>query len=240
MAPFLAIILCSIVVLSVWTAIDPLVWIREPISGFDDEDEPLETYGRCKCENGGIIPFLVVLGLLLALVIVLTMNYSWKLKEVSSDFSDSKLIFFGIFTHIQLWLIGIPILVITNAVSKDAFYLMMAVLAFIFSLSLVCSVIWPKLYFYIRDTYFEGNSRPSAMSSIGVNRGNTRVSGVHVKPETSRTVELESQVSKLKLRLEEKESEINKMSLRLSNSARLSAETARSYERKLSPGEEAS
>jgi hypothetical protein len=111
MAPFALIIISSIVVLSVWTAIDPLIWVRKPISGFDDEgkknaDEPLETYGHCSSIEYGILPFIIPLGCLFALVIALTIFYSWKMKDTSTDFNDSKLTFVGIFTHIEVWLLG--------------------------------------------------------------------------------------------------------------------------------------
>ena len=69
-------------------------------------DEQLETYGSCASVNYGIAPFLVPLGLLFALVIGLTAAFSWKLKGVSDDFADSKLIFFGIFTHIETLMLG--------------------------------------------------------------------------------------------------------------------------------------
>ena len=105
----------------------------------------------------------------------------------------------------------VPILIITNSVSKDAFYFTVAALAFIFSVSLVACVIWPKIYFYLRDTYFGGPGRSNVVSSLGIN-GSTRVSGLSLSPEAGRVVELESQVSKLKMQLEEKDSEMRRLS----------------------------
>ena len=111
MAPFTFIIVSSMIVLSVWTIIDPLVWVREPVSGFNEDgeknpDAPLETYGQCSSVNYGILPFIIPLGFLFALVIGLTAFFSWRLKETSTDFNDSKLTFVGIFTHIEIWLLG--------------------------------------------------------------------------------------------------------------------------------------
>ena len=80
-------------------------------SGLDDEgekntDEPLETYGRCTSEKHSVIPFVSTLAFLFAIVIGVTAVFSWKLKGVSTDFADSKLVFFGISLHIEVWMVG--------------------------------------------------------------------------------------------------------------------------------------
>lgn len=149
--PFVLIILGSLVVLIVWQLLDPLVWRRNRVS-----DDPVETYGECQSVNYGVVPFVVPLAVLGATIIVMTAVISWKLKDVQSDLAESKWIFFGIFTHIQTWAIGIPIVVITNQVSKNASYIMYAALTFIFASTLVGLVIWPKIYVHVRDTYLGG------------------------------------------------------------------------------------
>lgn len=221
MVPFVAIILSSIIVLSVWTAIDPLVWIREPISGFDDgeknTDEPLETYGECASPTYGVVPFIVPLGLLFAIAISLTAVFGWRLKGVNSDFEDAKFIFFGIFTHIEVWVIGVPILVLTSQVSKNAFHSMLAVLVFTFSSSMVSFVIWTKIYFYVRDKYFGGPST-SNISAINVRGSTTQVSGATLDSATgarltnARVASLESELSQLKLQLDQKNAEVLRLS----------------------------
>ncbi len=96
---------------------------------------------------------------------------------------------------------------------------MLASLAFVFSVSLPSLVIWPKIWFYARDTHFGGPSRSNAIASIGVNGASTRISGVSLSPDATqrlsdgRVAELESQVSKLKLELEQKNTEVLQLSV---------------------------
>ena len=86
----------------------------------------------------------------------------------------------GIFLHIQTWIIGVPIYVITDDVSRDASYIMVVALAFTFSTSQVALVIWPKIYTWaiakFGKTNQPGTSRRTSISVLG-NQG-TRVSGL--------------------------------------------------------------
>lgn len=213
MLPFVLIILSSVIILSVWTAIDPLVWVRMPLTGFDDEgkknpDEPLTTYGHCNSVNSGILPYVVPLLVLFAVVMGVTARFSWKLKGTSTDFNDSKLTFVAIFTHIETSLVGIPLLIITNSVSKDGYYLMGAVLAFVFPVSMISLVIWPKIYLYIRDTYLGGPPKSNQLGMLGVGK-TTHIFGLDLNdPETKRTKELERKVNYLESALAQKSSEL--------------------------------
>ena len=215
--PFCLIIAGSMIVLIVWQVVDPLTWHRVKING-----DPLETYGQCESINYGVIPFIIPLGFLFAVIIVMTAVIAWKLKDVQDDLAESKWIFFGIFTHIQTWLIGIPIIVITTNVSRNASYIMYAALTFIFSSTLVGLVIWPKIYVQVRDRYFGGPPKKSVTLSVQT-KGMTRVSGLHTGSNSlpsydgsnhsgtnlnTRVQELEQQVKLLQKQLEEKASEV--------------------------------
>jgi ABC-type multidrug transport system permease subunit len=138
--PFACTIAGSVLVLIVWQVLDPLVWIRVEIS-----HDPLETFGQCANSNG-ILPFVLPLAILIAFTIFMTCAISWKMKNVQSDLSEAKWVFFGVFVHLQVWGIGIPMLVITSQVSSMAQLIMMVGLTVVFSTSLTGLVIWPKIY----------------------------------------------------------------------------------------------
>lgn len=216
--PFALIMTSCFIILIAWTALDPLQYERVEIS-----DEPLETYAECQSlgdRQGAEIPYIVMIGALFAVIIGMTAAIAWKLKDVQSDLSESRWIFFGIFTHIQTWMVGIPVVVITDSVSRDASYIMYAALIFVFSVSMVTLVIWPKIYVRIRDKYFGGPPKKSVTLSVQA-PGSTRVSGIHTgivtssegmftnaseasKPE--RIAALEEEVSQLKQELAKRES----------------------------------
>ena len=66
---------------------------------------------------------------------------------------------------------------------------MIAALGFVFSISMIALVIWPKIYLYLRDTYFGGPKR----TPIGQLQASAAVhiSGLDVNPDAKRIRELE-------------------------------------------------
>jgi len=142
--PFIVIITLSIVVLIIWTVIDPPVWQREIIT-----EAPLETYGKCNSSN--ITPFIVPLCILIAVATASTMFIAWKVKDIQSEFSEWNWVFYGIFIHLQMFAIGIPLFIILTDVSRSASHLISSFLIFIFSVTLVVLIIWPKVFLFIQQ-----------------------------------------------------------------------------------------
>jgi 7 transmembrane sweet-taste receptor of 3 GCPR len=172
--PCVILLTCSIVVLIIWQIVDPLSWNRKGISAVG---EPYETYGECNSEKYGVLPFLIPLLLLIGLAVITTAVFSWRLRNVQSELVESQWIFAGIFLQIQTWLVGIPVLLVTHAVSIDAVYFMIVVLTFTFSTSLVGVVIGPKMVALVREKYF-GEAKPK--TKISIRGGSTHVSGLTI------------------------------------------------------------
>jgi 7 transmembrane sweet-taste receptor of 3 GCPR len=170
--PILIIMGCCFVILIVWQTIDPATWVRKGISG---KGLPYETYGECTSVKYGIVPFVVPMVLLMSIAVSATAVFSFKLRHVQSELSESSWIFAGIFLHIQTWLVGVPVLLITHGISSDAFYVMIMILTFTFATSLVGFVIGPKMYDILKDKYFGGKR---AKSQISIGGGIARVSGI--------------------------------------------------------------
>lgn len=171
--PFSIIIGCSFVVLVVWQVVDPFVWERVVVSVVD---APLETFGHCTSLENGILPFFLPLAFLTFLAVATTAVFSWKMRDVQSELAESRWIFAGIFLHIQTWLVGVPVFYITDEVSRDASYLMVVVLTFMFATSQVVLVIGPKIFVLLREKYFAG-APARKTRRISVMGGSTRVSG---------------------------------------------------------------
>jgi hypothetical protein len=152
--PFSLIISSSVIILIVWQIVDPLRWEREMIS---DDEAPLKTYGQCESDNG-VLPYVIPLAFLFAVIITMTLAISWKMKDVQSDLSEAKWIFIGIFSHLQIWAIGIPVYLILSGVSRDASYLISMALTFVFANTFVIFVIGPKILQDFRDKFLGGTS----------------------------------------------------------------------------------
>jgi hypothetical protein len=176
MLPFALIITASIAILIVWQMIDPLQWNRELLVDYLEED-PWESLGQCSVSKDiGTLPYIIPLVLLFLITMLMTLSISWKMRTVQSDLSEAKWIFIAVFSHFQIWLVGIPVFLIVNELSRDASYLISMALIFVFSNVFVVLVIWPKMLEDIGKNVF--GMKADKRTRINVDGGSTRVSGL--------------------------------------------------------------
>ena len=138
MGPLVFLLLAAATILSVWTAIDPLVWEREEIASV-----PAETYGQCSCNHFELF-FFSLTGLLLFSKIAAALM-AWKTADIPQDFSDTSSVFYAISTQIQAWFIGVPILVVLGNDSVDATYFARVLLVWVFAVSGPSLVLFPRI-----------------------------------------------------------------------------------------------
>jgi hypothetical protein len=84
--PFALMLVSAVVVLSTWTALDPLVWIRE-----ETNEDTGESIGRCDSENIGA--FIAPLAIVIVIPMVFTGVMAWKTKDIDNAFSESSWVF---------------------------------------------------------------------------------------------------------------------------------------------------
>jgi 7 transmembrane sweet-taste receptor of 3 GCPR len=169
--PCVIIVTCSLIVLTVWQITDPFSWNREGIA----DSDPYETYGKCTSKKNGSLPFMIPIILLVGITVGTTAVYSWKLRNVQSELAESSWIFAGIFIHIQMWLVGVPVFFITRGISRDASYLMVVILTFTFGTILVGFIVGTKFLVVVREKYFGQQTRQTRISVMG---GTTHISGL--------------------------------------------------------------
>jgi hypothetical protein len=150
--PFALIITSSVAILIAWQVVNPFQWHRE-LTSEEMSEEPWVSYGQCESEHG-VLPYILPLAFLFVIIMLMTLSISWKMRAVQSELSEAKWIFIAIFSHIQMWVIGIPVYLILNEISRDATYLISMALIFVFSNVFVILVIWPKMNKDIQDTFF--------------------------------------------------------------------------------------
>ena len=137
--PAMALLALTVAILVVWTVVDPWQWERHVI-----REIPSETYGQCENDR-----FWAYFGPLMALLVSsesLSAFYAWKTLDVPEDFGDSKMIFYAIFTHLQAWVVGVPILTVLGDSSAAATYFGRVFLVWIFAVSSVALVVVPTVY----------------------------------------------------------------------------------------------
>jgi hypothetical protein len=138
LGPLVALLVATLAILVAWTVLDPWTWERAVVS-----ELPYETYGECG--NDRLWAFVGPLMGLLIFAEGTSAFFAWKTANVTDDFNDSSSIFFAICTHMQAWAIGVPILAVLGNSSSDATYLGRVLLIWIFSVSSIACVVYPKL-----------------------------------------------------------------------------------------------
>ncbi|CAB9521351.1 Gamma-aminobutyric acid (GABA) B receptor [Seminavis robusta] len=179
LGPLLVLLGMTLILLTLWTVLDPWTWQREWIRRV-----PAETYGACTCDN-----VWAFFGPLMALIVVseaLAAFFAWRTSDVPEDFSDSRTVVLAICFHVQSWLIGVPILGVLQDSSANATYLARVLVIWIFAISSVLVVVGPRIY---RAQFVEGREGVvgrsrirSSMSASANDRNSARVhiSGINV------------------------------------------------------------
>eukprot|EP00980_Cylindrotheca_fusiformis_P010017 scaffold2214_cov139-Cylindrotheca_fusiformis.AAC.14 len=178
MLPFVLIITASVAILIIWQTTDPLEWYRELLDGYL-VDHPWESYGQCGVSNQvGTLPYIIPLGLLFLVTMLMTLSVAWKMRMVQSDLSEARWIFIAVSSHIQIWLVGIPVFLILEDISRDASYLISMALIFVLSNVFVVLVIWPKMLDDIGRNGFGLKDKDGKTTHIGVKGGSMHITGL--------------------------------------------------------------
>ena len=138
--PCIALLGVSVIILTVWTTVEPLQWERNPV---DEEFPQDETYGQCASPND--IWFTVSLGVVLLVTTLLAGFMAWRTRDVDAKFSESNWIFTTIVLQVQILIVGIPVLIIVQRQSADATYLGRVLLIWTMTISTMALMFGPKL-----------------------------------------------------------------------------------------------
>ena len=135
--PLVGLMVLAVIVLLLWSALDPFVWVRKEINAFTGE-----SYGQCASNNS--LPYLLAVIGLMMITTIASAIMAWVTKDVDERFSESKWIFYTIFVKIQLMMLGIPVLIILGTESAEATYLGRALLIFLIVATTVTFMVGPK------------------------------------------------------------------------------------------------
>jgi len=133
--------LAALVVLSVWTAVDGIVWVRTVVDSWTGE-----SMGMCSSDHFGAFA-----GTLVAIIIIpatLTAFFAWKTKDVDGEYSDSLFIFGLIGVHLEIIIIGVPVVSILQDVSTDGRYVGIVLILWSFPMSAITLIFVPKMIAY--------------------------------------------------------------------------------------------
>ncbi|CAB9504717.1 acid type B receptor subunit 2 [Seminavis robusta] len=140
----LVVLLClNVVFLSIWTAVDPLVFVRID-TGRTDSGE-LSSYGKCSPTGGVVATVMLSFILAINLIAVLLANFkAYQTRNLSTDFSESKYIALCMASILEALLIGAPLVVLAGK-NPTASFVVQSMLVFVVCMSVLGLMFLPKV-----------------------------------------------------------------------------------------------
>ena len=129
MVPMLVLLGSNVLILALWTALDPLYWDRYVV-GYDLFGRPNETRGHCYSDNW--LPFLLALAVVNGGALVVAIHQAWIARRISLEFAESEWIARVMNTIFMVAFVGGPVLVIADE-DPRAFYFVFTALIFVVS-----------------------------------------------------------------------------------------------------------
>jgi uncharacterized membrane protein YgcG len=160
--PFAILFTLNFIFLVAWTAADPLRWLRVPVP-----NQPWNTYGTCASTGpvGTSMMFLIVIINMTALLLAGWQAY--KARNIDSEFSEAKWLAIGIFSWVQVVIVGVPVLFLIANDNPTARYFLLCALLFAVCMSMMCLIYIPIILAQWRKPV-TSNVRVSGLASPSV------------------------------------------------------------------------
>ena len=140
--PFVVVFTLNVVVLVLWTVVDPLIYLRIDNPGKDGWQRTISTYGACRCEQPWVFMGPLVL---INLGLLLMANWqAYKSRKIRSEFSESVYIALCMAALLEALMIGLPILLVVRN-SPQAFYLTMSFMLFVICMGVLLLIFIHKM-----------------------------------------------------------------------------------------------
>ena len=138
LGPFAFICTCNVIVLTLWTVLDPLTYTRLVGDGTDLWNREIESYGACRSEQ--VIAYLIPLAIINFMVLGIACWQAFEARNIQSAFSEAKYIALSVASLFQAFLTGFPLLAIVKNEPR-AFYLVLALMILVLSEGILLSCI---------------------------------------------------------------------------------------------------
>jgi hypothetical protein len=166
--PFAALAFLTLVILSLWTALDSLSWTREELNEMTGE-----SIGVCRSDEMAV--FLGPIVVLMLIPTILTACMAWKTKDIDDAYSESRWIFMMIVLQIEVIFVAVPTITVLRDVSTDGKYIGFVFMLWSFPASALVFIILPKVVAHFRA--IRGNDL-NRVPKRGDARGSVWVSGL--------------------------------------------------------------
>lgn len=147
LVPFLVLLVLNVSLLTAWTAVDPLHWVRVYQEGRESLNS---SFGYCTTENGKIsLGFGISLVLINVSALILANVEAYMARNISDEFSESKYIGVAMALTLQSFLIGIPVYFLVGEHPTAKFFVSSGII-FAVSISMLLLLFIPKIMLYVK------------------------------------------------------------------------------------------
>lgn len=162
LAPFAVLMGCNVLVLTLWTILDPLTYTRNFDEGTDFWNRDLASYGVCQSDKAEV--YTSLLAMINLSIVAIACWQAFEARSIKSEFSEAKYIGIAMFSVFQAFLTGIPVVIVARE-SPQAYYLVLTSMIFLLSMVLLSLIFIPKMvmsYKYSKMTEAEQTRRMQA------------------------------------------------------------------------------
>ena len=142
LVPFSMLFCANVIVLILWSVLDPLVYTRINNAGMDGWNRVLSTFGACRCDNP--LAYAMPLAAINAGVLALAIWQAYQSRHIRLEFAESKYIFICMVSLLEALVICIPILIVVRD-SPQAFYLTIIFMVFCICMGVLLLICVPKI-----------------------------------------------------------------------------------------------
>ena len=165
LGPFAALLTCNVVILTCWTVIDPLRYVRQENIGIDFWNRVVSSYGVCRSKDGTAVAYLVPLAVLNFIVVAFACIQAHQTRNVKSVFSEAKYIGLTVTTLFQAFSTGIPVVVVVRNM-PEAFYLVLTIMIFVLCMAILLLIFLPKVLMHIKFSAMTAEERNKTVSAM--------------------------------------------------------------------------
>eukprot|EP00516_Mucochytrium_quahogii_P004898 CAMPEP_0203750554 /NCGR_PEP_ID=MMETSP0098-20131031/4765_1 /ASSEMBLY_ACC=CAM_ASM_000208 /TAXON_ID=96639 /ORGANISM=" , Strain NY0313808BC1" /LENGTH=1928 /DNA_ID=CAMNT_0050639909 /DNA_START=418 /DNA_END=6204 /DNA_ORIENTATION=+ len=142
----------DIILLVLWTLIDPLKFIRDTTE-FDPYGNPKNSVGTCKSEYSTV--FLVAISVYHIAVLLYGSKISYQTSDLNTAFSEAKYVSVAVISALQVFILAIPLLIVIAGDPISDMFVRSGVV-FLNDLSCQLVIFCPKIYFVLFGVDHDG------------------------------------------------------------------------------------
>lgn len=139
MLPFAVLFTCNLILMTVWTTLNPLIWVRKQTSS-------TESFGACQVEDTGSASWKVVasfIALLNGAALIGANVEAYKARNVDTEFGESNYIGLIMGSYLQVVAVGLPLFFLVNDNPTARFFLTSS-MVFLMCVSVLLLLFVPK------------------------------------------------------------------------------------------------